>query len=358
MTFWGKKLFNTRNCLFFAAIFILFSLFTACDKAPQTPDITVLPDSISGGVFIVNEGNFTQGNAALGFVNIGLKQRFEDVFKTANNRNLGDVFQSMNIINDKAYLVINNSGKIEIINPKTFKSIGTISGLRSPRYIVKIGNNKAYVSDIYDNNIFVIDLQSNQIIKKIPVKGWVEEMLSLNGNTYTTNVRSNKILVIDEFTDEIIDSIETPFAPKNILKDSANRIWVLCGDANAIDKRHFIIQLDILNKKVEKKLEIITSKTNADRFKINKEGNTVFWIDEGVFKMNINDSILPGKAIIDKENRVFYGLGIDPKYDEIFVSDYHDSNAKNEVYRYDFNGNLLGKFMSGYFTNGFYFYYN
>jgi len=188
MTFWGKKLFNTRNCLFFAAIFILFSLFTACDKAPQTPDITMLPDSISGGVFIVNEGNFTQGNAALGFVNIGLKQRFEDVFKTANNRNLGDVFQSMNIINDKAYLVINNSGKIEIINPKTFKSIGTISGLRSPRYIVKIGNNKAYVSDIYDNNIFVIDLQSNQIIKKIPVKGWVEEMLSLNGNTYTTNV--------------------------------------------------------------------------------------------------------------------------------------------------------------------------
>lgn len=345
----------------FIRIFVIsccFSIFTACDKAPQTPDITVLPDSISGGVFIVNEGNYMQGNAALGFVNTGLKQRFDDIFKQANNKNLGDVFQSMNIINDKAYLVINNSGKIEIINPKTFKSFGTITGLRSPRYIVKAGNNKAYVSDIYDNNIFVIDLQSNQIIKKIPVQGWVEEMLSLNGNTYITNVKNNKILVIDEFTDEIIDSITTPFAPKNILKDSANHIWVLCGDANAIDKRHFIIQLDILNKNIAKKVAINTPNTAANRLRINKEGNTLFWIDEGVFKMNVNDTLLPVNPIVSKDNRIFYGLGIDPKYNEIFVSDAKDFNSNSDVYRYSFNGQLLGKFASGKITGDFYFYYN
>jgi YVTN family beta-propeller protein len=184
-------------------------MFSACDKAPKTPDITIIPDSISGGVFIVNEGNYMQGNAELGFINEGLKQRFDNVFVAANKRNLGDVFQSMNIINNEAYLVINSSGKIEIINPNTFKSIGTISGLRSPRYLTQISNNKAYVSDLYDNNIFVIDLQSKQVVKKIPIKGWTEEMLSLNGYTYVTNVRSSKIMVIDEFTDEIIDSIIT-----------------------------------------------------------------------------------------------------------------------------------------------------
>ncbi len=345
----------------FIQIFVIsccFAIFSSCDKAPQTADITVLPDSISGGVFIVNEGNYTQGNAELGFVNIGLKQRMDDVFKSANNKSLGDVFQSMNMINDKAYLVINNSGKIEIINPKTFKSIGTISGLRSPRYIIKVGNYKAYVSDIYDNNIFVIDLQSNQIIKKIPVQGWVEEMLSLNGNTYITNVRSNKILVIDEFTDEIIDSITTPFAPKNILKDTANRIWVLCGDANAIDKRHFIVQLDVLNKSVSKKMAIKTPNTVANRLRINKDGNTLFWIDEGVFKMNVNDTLLPENPLISMDNRIFYGLGIDPKYNEIFVSDAKDFNSNSDVYRFDFSGQLLGKFTSGKITSDFYFYYN
>ncbi|MFZ4797585.1 MAG: YncE family protein [Bacteroidia bacterium] len=345
--------------LHFKILFLLcFAIFLSCDKAPQTPDITVLPDSISGGVFIVNEGNYTQGNAELGFVNTGLKQRLDGIFKTANNRVLGDVFQSMNIINDKAYLVVNNSGKIEIINPKTFKSIGTVSGLHSPRYLTKISNSKAYVSDLNDNNIFVIDLQSNQIIKKIPVQGWAEEMLSLNGYTYITNVRSNKLLVIDEFTDEIIDSITTPFAPKNILKDSNNRIWILCGDVNAIDKRHFIIQLDVLNKNVAKKLIINTPNTAANRLRINKEGNTLFWIDEGVFKMNITDTLLPINPIVSKDNRIFYGLGIDPKYNEIFVSDAKDFNSNSEVYRYDFSGQLLGKFASGKITSDFYFYYN
>ena len=264
----------------------------------------------------------------------------------------------MNIINDQAYLVINNSGKIEIINPKTFKSIGTITGLRSPRYLTKISNGKAYVSDLYDNNIFVIDLQSKQIIKKIPIKGWTEEMLSLNGYTYVTNVRSSKIMVIDEFTDEIIDSISTPFAPKNILKDGNNRIWILCGDVNAIDNKHFIIQLDTLNKKIAKKLLINTPNTAANRLRINKDGNMLFWINEGVFKMNINDTLLPVNPIINKENRLFYGLGIDPKYNEIYVSDTKDFNANSDVYRYDFSGKLLGKFISGKITGDFYFYYN
>jgi YVTN family beta-propeller protein len=353
-------LINIKPLKKFIKIFIVtycFAIFSACDKAPKTPDITVLPDSISGGVFIVNEGNFMNGNAELGFINNGLNQRFDNVFVSANNRNLGDVFQSMNIINDQAYLVINSSGKIEIINPKTFKSIGSISGLRSPRYLTKISNSKAYVSDLYDNNIFVIDLQSKQVIKKIPIKGWTEEMLSLNGYTYVTNVRSSKIMVIDEFTDEIIDSIITPFAPKNILKDVNNRIWVLCGDANAIDNKHFIIQLDALNKNISKKLNINTPNTAANRLRINKDGNMLFWIDEGVFKMNINDTLLPKSPIINKENRLFYGLGIDPKYNEIFVSDAKDFNANSDVYRYSFSGQFLGKFTSGKITGDFYFYY-
>ncbi len=347
-----------RNFIKIVIFSYCFAMFSACDKAPKTPDITIIPDSISGGVFIVNEGNYMQGNAELGFINNGLKQRLDNVFQSANNRNLGDVFQSINIINEQAYLVINNSGKIEIINPKTFKSIGTITGLRSPRYITKISNSKAYVSDLYDNNIFVIDLQSKQIIKKIAIKGWSEEMLSLNGYTYVTNVRSSKIMVIDEFTDEIIDSISTPFAPKNILKDGNNRIWVLCGDVNAIDNKHFIIQLDDLNKKIAKKLLINSPNTATNRLRINKDGNMLFWINEGVFKMNINDTLLPVNPIINKENRLFYGLGIDPKYNEIYVSDTKDFNANSDVYRYDFSGKLLGKFISGKITGDFYFYYN
>ncbi len=343
-------------------IFLLFTIvlfvLTSCDKAPQVHEITAIPDSTLGGVFIINEGNYMQGNAELSFLDLGLNQKFDNVFFQANKRKLGDVFQSMNIINGNAYLVINNSSKIEIINPKTFKTVGSITGLHSPRYIIKTSTNKAYVSDIYDNHIFVVDLSSNQILKKIPLWGWVEEMVSINGKTYATNMRSNSINIIDENTDQIIDSIETPFAPKNILKDSSNNLWVLCGDANANNKKHFIVKIDLETKQIIKQFEIKTPKTNANKLRINATGNSLFWIDEGVFKMSINDSTLPPNPIIDKQQRIFYGLAIDPKYHEIMVSDAKDFNSNSDVYRYDFNGQLLGKFTGGKITSDFYFYYN
>jgi len=336
---------------------LLFSIvFVSCDKPPSIPPINIIPDSTLGGIFIVNEGLFMQGNGELSFINLGVNHQFNDVFFQANNKNLGDVFQSINIINGNAYLVVNNSSKIEMINPFTFKSVGTITGLKSPRYIVKTSTNKAYVSDLYDNHISIIDLTTNLITGKIPFKGWSEEMLSLNGKMYVTNIRSKFIGIIDENTNLLIDSIETPFAPKNIVKDSANNIWVLCGDANALDKRHFLIKINVNQNRVEKKLEIKVPNSSANRLKINKEGNTLFWIDESVFKMNIYDTILPANALINNEKKLFYGLGIDPFKNEIYVSDVKDFNSISDVYRYNFNGQLLGKFSAGKITSDFYFF--
>ena len=235
---------------FLCSLLIFFNAFyfSSCDKPPSPPQINIIPDSSGKGIFIVNEGNFTQGNASLDFLDLGLKQYYQNITKQANGKDLGDVLQSVNLINGKLYLVLNNSGKIEIIDPKTFKNKGTISGLISPRYISKAYNNKAYISDLYDNKITVVDLLSNNIIKKIDLPGWTEEMISFDNKTYITNLRSNKIYVIDEINDVLIDSIEVQFAPKNILLDSTNKAWVLCGDAEATDKRHFIIQLDLLKK--------------------------------------------------------------------------------------------------------------
>lgn len=91
---------------------------------------------------------------------------YTDVFKQANNKVLGDVLQSMSIINDKLYLVVNNSGKVEVLDKRNFISISTIAGLRSPRYIEAVSSNKAYISDLYDKAITVIDLSNNSVLKK------------------------------------------------------------------------------------------------------------------------------------------------------------------------------------------------
>ena len=65
-----------------------------------------------------------------------------DVFRVVNNRPLGDVAQSITMINGKYFVTLNNSKKIEIVNPSTFKSEGTIlytqAGL--PRQIVSVSD--------------------------------------------------------------------------------------------------------------------------------------------------------------------------------------------------------------------------
>lgn len=344
-------------CNYLCLLLIFFNAFyfSSCDKPPSPPQINIIPDSSGKGIFIVNEGNFTQGNASLDFLNLGLKQYYQNITKQANGKDLGDVLQSVNLINDKLYLVVNNSGKIEIIDPKTFKTKGTINGLTSPRYISKAYNNKAYISDLYDNKITVIDLLSNNIIKKIDLHGWTEEMISFDNKTYITNLGSNKIYVIDEINDVLIDSIEVEFAPKNILLDSNNKAWVLCGNAEAIDKRHFIVQLDLQQKKILKKLEINAQKSFANRLRTNGFKNTLFWIDGGIYKLGIKDSLLPKEPIVLKESNKFYGLSVDPKTNEIFASNVKDFNSTSDINRYDTNGNLLGRITGGKITSDFYF---
>ncbi|MES2655699.1 MAG: DUF5074 domain-containing protein [Bacteroidota bacterium] len=344
-----------KYCLY---ILVVCFALTACDKPPQTKAIQALPDSTLGGVFIVNEGNYTQSNATLGFIDYSTNKTYDNVFESKNNRKLGDVFQSMTVINDNAYLVINNSGKVEVINAKTFQSVNTIKGLRSPRYICKTSYNKIYVSDLYANKISVVDLSTYETTKTIDLFGWSEEMLSYKGKTYVTNVKTNHISIIDELTDQITDSIATPFAPKSIVQDSAHNLWVLCGDVNATDKKHFILQVDINTQSIIHQWQITTPQTAASKLHINKAGNTLFWIDEGIFKMGIYEQQLPTQAFIEKAGRLFYGFNIDNKRNQIWVSDVKDFNTTSDIYRYDFNGSLVEKLNGGKITSDFYFYAN
>lgn len=352
-----SSLMKYINTLLFTALLSIG--MQSCDKAPQVPPIVILPDSLHEGIYVLNEGNFQSGNATLDFIDVFNNVYYSDVYKRSNNKALGDVLQSMSVINDKLYLVINNSGKIEVLDKSNFKSISTISGLRSPRYIKAVSSNKAYISDLYENAVTVIDLSNNSVLKKITFSSWTENMLLSGNNMLLTCPNNNFIYSIDIFTDQIKDSIQLSYGTHSILQENDSTFWVMC-DGNQTKKINAALhKLNYRNNT----FILIKSYTfdlgdKPRKLVFNKSKSNLYWLNNDIYKMSVTDSILPKNPFVNADGKNFYGLCLDNKYNELYVSDVLDYVQKSKCYRYNANtGQLSGLFSTGIITGDFYFNY-
>lgn len=338
----------------FLFLYVLFLTSCVKDKPEPAPSCD-FEGAASGGVFIMNEGNYQWGNASISYYNPAKNEIAEDVFKAANNYALGDVCQSMEIFNRKAYVVVNNSGKVEVVDPKTFKVSATIKGLTSPRYFFGVSNNKAYVTDFSSNAISVVDLNSYAIIKDIPCPGWTEELVLSYGKAFITNVRKEYIYVVNTTTDAIEDSIKVGFAPNSIKIDKYGMIWVLCGGSTSKNIKASLHKINPLTHEVNLSWEFFNQEDSPGRLDINGTKDTLYFLNKGVYLLPVTNNSLPAAPLIREEGKLFYGLGIDPLNGTIYVSDAVDYVQKGKVYRYKPDGILINSFLAGIIPGDFYF---
>jgi hypothetical protein len=135
-----KEIEMVRWILSVLGLPLLIIFLLGCESNPSSSDEDQIPELSFEGAFIANEGNFQQGNASLSYYDAGQGKMYNNVFKNTNDRDLGDVANSICIRDSLAYLVINNSDKIEAISINSFKSAKTISlpAGSSPRHIAFI----------------------------------------------------------------------------------------------------------------------------------------------------------------------------------------------------------------------------
>ena len=100
---------------------------------------------------------FPVRNATLSFYDPQTRQVENEIFKRANGFKLGDVAQSMTLRGDIGWVVVNNSHVIFAIDTRTFREVGRITGFTSPRYIHFLSDEKAYVTQIWDNRIAIVN---------------------------------------------------------------------------------------------------------------------------------------------------------------------------------------------------------
>ncbi len=351
-------LLNTTGLTIVFALFVLIFI-TGCEKdedaAPDAPTEKV------DGIFIINEGAFLNENSSLSYIDKTTGEINNNVFYEANNRPLGDVFQSMKIFNEKAYMVINNSGVIEVIHPETIELITTITGFTSPRYFLPVNETTAYVSDLFAEKIWVVNLSNNSIESEIEFPGgWSESMIKAEGNVFVSAPNANNIYVIDPSSHEIIDNIEVFSQPNSMVTDNNGTIWVLSGgtwdwETGEQVETGGITAINSQTREVNETYSFPQDGISYSKLTINKTSEKLFYIGGGIWSMDITNPELTTEPLIENTGENFYGLGVCPETGNIYVSDAIDFNQRGKIMQFSSQGNKIESFDAGVVPAGFVF---
>lgn len=349
---------------FFYVLIFCSLFFSACTEE----ELPITSGIYSEGVFTINEGVFGQTSGTITHYNRTDGAVQQKIFKQANNRDLGDVVQSMSFYEDKAYIVVNNSNKVEVADANTFEEKAQIAGLRLPRYILVSAANKAYVSewgaDGLTGTIAVLDLTSYTVVKRISVGVGPERLLLKDEKLYVTHIggyASNNIVTVINTADDLVETtIPVLDKPSACVETMDGSIWVACAGEVAYLTYPTI---DTVNS-TESALVKINPATNTVEQTItfgkgNPVGNlvlntntksTLYYSRSGkVWKHTLATGV--EEALFSGS---FYGLGFDPVTNYIYASTSTGINAA-EAQRYDTNGNLIDAYAVGVFANDFVF---
>lgn len=314
-------------------------------------------DASGRGLFILSEGNFQYGNATLSYYDPTTGEVQNEVFFRANGMKLGDVAQSMTIHDGKGWIVVNNSHVIFAIDPTTFREVGRIENLTSPRYIHFVSDEKAYVSQIWDNRIFIVNPRRYEITGYITVPGMsmesgsTEQMVQLGRYVYC-NCWSyqNRIIKIDTETDEVVDQLETGIQPASLVLDRLDRLWTLTDGGyegspygyeapalSCIDPGSLSVVREFKFKKGDTPREL----------QLNGSRDTLYWINDDIWRMDITSERAPVRPFLPRRETKYYGLTVDPRDGDVYVADAVDYQQQGMIYRYSSSGDLTDEFYVG-----------
>ncbi len=326
-------------------ILIILSLFCSCVKEVNPVIIDLSESYLSGdGAFILNEGNFRSGNGSLSFFSYDSLKIYNHVFLDINQRPLGDIPYSMGFHGSNAYIVVNNSGKIEVADRNYLKSVATINKIISPRYISFINDVKAYVTSLYSDSLAIIDLTANSVSGYINLKKTSESIATLYSTAYVANwTGGSKIMVINSATDQVTDSIEVGMEPESMVIDKNETLWVLCNGGWKRENYAELIGISTRTNKIVKRFTFPSVTDSPTCLQINGQGEILYYLLNGVRKMAIEAQSLPSEVFIPKLDHVFYKLGVNPGNNEIFATDVVDYVKKGRILRYSKGGALISE---------------
>jgi hypothetical protein len=336
---------------------------TACTN---DDDFSTPLGAYDNGVLILNQGNFGGGNSSISFWSNDFSSFEFNAFSAVNpSVPLGDTAQDLGFYGEKAYIVVNLSNTIQVVNRYTLEHLTTIStGLSNPRYIA-FANGNAYVtnwgdaSNAEDDYVAVINVTSNSITSSIPVNEGPERILEHNDKLYIAHMGGygfgNTISVIQTGSNAVT-SIEVGDVPNSMVLVN-NDLYVLCGGKPSWaepETSGSLVKINLSTNTVTAALPFLLG--NHPSNLIFHDNKFYYTVDSNVFSKTIEANTIPSTPIFSTTAQGVYGVySFAIANNKIFVGDAADYNSNGKVYIYSLTGTLENQETVGVIPGGFYF---
>lgn len=317
----------------------------------------------ASALFICSEGNFQYGNATLSCYDPATNKVENEIFYRANGMRLGDVAQSMSVYGNRGWICVNNSHVVFAIDLNTFREVGRVENIGSPRYIHFVSPRKAYVTQIWDNRIYVVDPETYQVTGHITVPGMdlstgsTEQMAQWNEFVFCTCWSyQNKVIKIDSSTDEVVDELVVGIQPRGIVADRYGKLWVLTDGGYQGSPAGYeapsLVRINPETFTVEQRFEFRLGDSPSS-LQLDGSGSTLYWINNHIWKMDVLSSSLPAHPFLEQRGTRYFGLTVNPANDEVYVADAIDYQQQGIIYRYSPQAVLTDEFYAGVIPSAF-----
>jgi YVTN family beta-propeller protein len=317
-------------------------------------------DGFLHGAYITNEGAFGNSNGSVSYFDTDSVKMINHIFESVNGRPLGDVVQSVGVAGEKGFIVVNNSQKVEIVNLRTFESIGTIDGLEYPRNFLAVNDRKGYMTDgNYNGRVYVIDLESLKITDTVPCGNGPEKLILHGSRVLVANSggwgNDSTITVINTVNDQVAATWQVGMNPADLVLDHAGHLWALCK-GKVVWNPDFSIGEETSSALVEvdptsgEVLQTIGIGMTGDfywpqRIGINKGKNRIYYLEAaGIYARNTDGTAITGQPLIAGN---LYGFGIDPATDLIYALHSPSFTTSGWVFRYQPGGTKIDSLEVG-----------
>jgi DNA-binding beta-propeller fold protein YncE len=333
-------------------------LFSCSNSDPEQP-----LGAYEQGVLIMNEGNFGTNDGEIYHLDPITLEVKKNVFESENLRPFAGLLEDMVPANGNLYLV-SNTGKVEIVDAGTFKSLGAVSGgLDQPRSLAVVGS-KLFISDYGpydasygtpDSYVAVVDgLNGGVVSKKIKVSNKPEDLIAYGKYIFVAGSEKGKVEIIDAEKEEVIKVLEVDGNPSQFF-ESDGRIWLYSTGKGEVFFQSF--HMDNLTKATTSGFPLANA---TGRIAFGKDNyfyllTSTGWPDyvDGVAKISI---IEPDFDLELVSGSGLYGIGFDKNRDELYVANSNGFQGNGTITVYNLDGSEIRSFDVGRGPSGFLFY--